>query len=268
MSAAGRRRPELSQHFLRRSGLASQLVRQIALAADDLVVEVGPGRGMLTAALLDTGARVLAVEADPALAALVRERFGRAVEVVEGDFRRFVIPEGARVVANLPFAITSDAVRQITTSGARDAHLIVQREAAERFAGAPHAPETLMSLLLKPWWHVEVLRPLRRVDFDPPPSVDCAFLWLARRDPPLVRDAESYHAFVRRSFGRARTMREALRASFTRPQAERLARDLRLPLDAPPSAATFEQWLALFRASTHLAEAALRDRQPDGQARR
>lgn len=209
---------------------------------------------MLTTALVATGARVLTVEVDPDLAQTVREQFGARVEAARGDFLRFEIPEGARIVANLPFSITAEAVRHIVRSGATDAHLIVQREAAERFAGAPWGRETLPSLELKPWWHVEVLRPLHRTDFDPPPSVDCVYLWLARRRPALVEDERAYRAFLGRTFGRGRTLREALRSVFTRPQVERLARDLRLPLDAPPSTATFEQWLALFRASSHLRE--------------
>src|SRR5690606_3828844 len=112
-----------------------------------------------------------------------RDRFGSQVEVVNGDFLAFDLPRDARIVANLPFGITAEAVRHICQSPARDAHLIVQREAAERFAGAPWGAETLPSLELKPWWHAEILRPLRRTDFDPPPAVDSAYLWLARRSP-------------------------------------------------------------------------------------
>lgn len=129
-------------------------------------MEVGPGLGALTEPLTariagGTG-RLVAVELDPELARAMHGRFADApqVGVREGDFLRTPIPPGARVVANLPFAITSDAVRHITASEARDAHLMVQREAAERFAGSPYGGETLPALLLKPWWHIEILRPL------------------------------------------------------------------------------------------------------------
>lgn len=222
---------------------------------------------MLTTALVETGARVLAVEVDPILARHIEERFATVatVEVIRGDFLAFPLPDDARVVANLPFGITAEAVRHIERSGVRDAHLVLQREAAAKFAGAPWGPETLVSLELKPWWHVEILRPLRRTDFDPPPSVDCAYVWLARRRPPLLPEAgtpegdthgggSGYRAFLRRTFGRGRTLREALRHAFTRPQVEHLRRELGLPLDRPPSSASFEQWLALYRASQRLRE--------------
>lgn len=254
MSAAGRRRPELSQHFLRRRELASRLVAAAALGPHDLVVEVGPGRGVLTEALVATGARVLAVEVDPDLARLVADRFAARVESVQADFLDFPIPRGARLIANLPFSITADAIRHVVRSEAQDAHFIVQREAAERFAGAPWGRETLASLELKPWWHTELLRPLRRTDFDPPPSVDCAYLWLARRTPPLLPLAERapYRSFFARTIGRGRTLREALRREFTRPQLDHITRDLGLPIDAHPTAATFDQWLAIYRASVRL----------------
>jgi 16S rRNA A1518/A1519 N6-dimethyltransferase RsmA/KsgA/DIM1 with predicted DNA glycosylase/AP lyase activity len=207
---------------------------------------------MLTAALVETGARVLAVELDPELGRTIDGRF-EDVELVIGDFLAFELPEGARIVANLPFGITARAIRHIKQSRAHDAHLILQREAAAKFAGRPWGPETLASLELKPWWHVEILQPLRRTDFEPPPSVDCAYLWLARRRPALLPEGDTaYQAFLRRTFGRGRTLGEVLRRSFTRTQLAHLRQELQLPLDGPPSTASFEQWLALYRAFVRL----------------
>jgi 16S rRNA (adenine1518-N6/adenine1519-N6)-dimethyltransferase len=230
------------------------------LAPSDFVVEVGPGRGVLTeqlaARLAPESGRLVAVEVDSDLAEAARARFAgdARVEIEAGNFLDYPIPAGARVAANLPFAITADAVRHITSSNARDAHLIVQREAAQRFAGAPRARETLPSLLLKPWWHIEVLRDLRPTDFDPPPSVESVYLWLAHRDPPLVhdRDAEAYRAVVEAVFGRADTLGRGLTRIFTRSQVDRLRRELGLDLDAAPSTASFDRWLAIFRAAQAL----------------
>lgn len=131
-----------------------------------------------------------------------------------------------------------------------DAYLIVQEEAAKRFAGTPYAPETLQALLLKPWWRVEIARRLKRSDFEPPPSVDCALLWMARRPRPLVEPSERdlYRDFVAAAFGRhAGTVHGELRRLLTRRQIRRLARDLRFDANTPPSALSFDQWLAVFR---------------------
>ena len=132
----------------------------------------------------------------------------------------------------------------------QDAWLVVQREAAERFAGGPYSRETLSSLLLKPWWQIEIARRLRRTDFDPPPNVEAVVLWLARRTRPLVDrlQATDYQRFIRTCFGRGdHTIRRCLRSEFTRKQVHRLGRDLRFDPSGPPSTLTFDHWLALFR---------------------
>lgn len=257
---AAQRRPTAAprawgQHFLRSGALAERLVDHGPFTPGTLVVEVGPGSGLLTRALARRGCRVLAVEVDPRLARDLDDAFAGEplVEVLEADFLGIELPLEPFVLAgNIPFAITADIVRKATRGSAlpEDVYLVMQTEAAERFAGAPWAPESLPSLRLKPWWHVELGMRLPAHDFEPPPSIDAAVLWLSRRTRPLVADADrdAYLRFVERAFGRGRHLRQALRAEFSRLQLLRLARDLRLDLDAPPSEIDFARWLALFRA--------------------
>ena len=195
------------------------------------------------------------MELDGELARVLRAEFSGNpnVEVVQQDFLRFELPHTPyKVFGSIPFARTADIVRRLVNDAAPpdEAYLIVQREAAERFAGTPYAPETLASLLLKPWWHTEIVRRLRRTDFDPPPSVDSVVLWLLRRDRPLVTGSEHarYTDFVTASFGRrGDSVARCVRGVFTRPQIARLARDLRFDPRAAPSALSFDQWLGLYR---------------------
>lgn len=245
------RRPELSQHFLRSGALAASLVAHSSVSRDDLVVEIGPGRGLLTHALARRAGRVVAVEIDARLADLLRSSAQSNVDVVTGDFFRFCAPSRPhKVFANLPFARTADIMRRLTdTPTLTEAYLVVQREAAERFAGYPYEDETIRSLSLKPWWHVEILRRLRRTDFAPVPNVDAVLLWLMRRDKPLVQGAEgdTYLRFIESQLGTTRTVRTALRRLFTHSQVRRLARDLRFSPEARPSELSFEQWLGVYR---------------------
>ncbi|MHB8516450.1 MAG: rRNA adenine N-6-methyltransferase family protein, partial [Dehalococcoidia bacterium] len=134
---------------------------------------------------------------------------------------------------------------------ATDAFLIVQREAAQKFAGVP--TETLFSLLHKPWHEITIERAFRRTDFVPQPSVESALLRVRRRERPLVArgEAADYRAFVGSGFG-APSMREALGERFTWRQIARLSRDLRFSRDARPPQLTFPQWLALFRFLEHV----------------
>ena len=115
------------------------------------------------------------MEFDGALAEALRARFlnDDRVTIVRFDFRRFRLPDVPyKVLGNIPFNRTAAIVRRLVRADAppRDVWLVVQREAAERFAGRPCSRETLPSLLLKPWWQIEIARRLRRTDFDPPPE--------------------------------------------------------------------------------------------------
>ena len=195
------------------------------------------------------------MEVDGALSQALRMRFLRdsRVTIVEADFLRFRLPDVPyKVLGNIPFNRTAAIVRRLVQADPppQDAYLVIQREAAERFAGGPCARETLSSLLLKPWWQIEIARRFRRTDFDPPPGVDVVALWLARRTRPLVDryQAVDYRRFIQSCFGRdGRSIRRCLRPQFTRTQIHRLSRNLRFDPSGPPGGLTFEQWLALFR---------------------
>jgi len=249
------RRAELSQHFLRNRALAASLVTQSTISSQDLVIEIGPGRGTLTSELAARCAHLIAVEVDERLHESLRVRFARSanIELVNSDFLQFELPRSPyKVFANTPFGLTATIIRLLTEAVVppKDAYLVVQREAAWRFAGEPYAPETLQSLLLKPWWHIEVARRLRRTDFDPPPSVDSVLIWFAHRTRPLVEVSRGafYRQFIASSFGRrGNSIRQCLRPAFTVRQIRRLSRDLRFQPSDRPSALSFDQWLGLFR---------------------
>ena len=250
------RSPELSQHFLRSPALAASLVAQAPVGPNDLVVEVGAGRGVLTAALARRCREVRGVELDERLCRELQWRFRHQPHacIVQADFLRYSLPDHApyKVVGNIPYNRTAAIIERLAgaTPPPEDVFIVVQREAAERFAGAPFAPESSVSLGLKPWWHVEIVRRLKRSDFDPIPRVDSVVLWMARRPRPLVAsvDDRSYREFIEASFGRTgNTIGRCLRATFSRNQIRQLGRDLHFDVSAPPGWLSFDQWLGLFR---------------------
>ena len=208
---------------------------------------------MLTAALAEIAREVRAIEVDPWLASKLRRRFAadERVTVLEADFFAAELPrERYSAFANVPFARTADVVRQLTEARPRpeDIYLVVQAEAAARFAGLPYGQESIASLALKPWWHLEVEHWFRRDDFSPPPAVDAVLLHLARRERPLVDSGlqREYVRFIEGSFGRGDVSR-GLRYRYSPRELRALAGRLRFDRHAPPSALSFEQWLVLFR---------------------
>jgi 23S rRNA (adenine-N6)-dimethyltransferase len=228
------------------------------LAPGTLALDAGAGRGALTEALGGAGCRVVAIERDSRLFRSLRARFvGRTnVECYHADALRFPLPrEPYAVVSNVPFSITAALVRRLldAPNPPHDAWLILQREAALKFAGAPSP--TLFSLLYQPRFTFEIVRTLRRTDFQPPPRVETVMLHVRHRPQPLVprREAAAWREFIRAGFFRsgAPDIQTAMRPFFTRRQLQALAREHGFDPSARASTLTFGQWLAMFRFHAH-----------------
>ena len=247
-----------TQSFLRDPRLVERLVAASSVTRDDLVVEIGPGAGIITDALARRAGRVVAVELDAALAERLRCRHASnpGVTIHAGDFLEFPLPrQPYKVFANIPFARTHEIVTRLTSAAQPpdDAWLIMQREAAEKFCGAPR--EYLYSALLKPWFAPEIAHHFRRGDFAPAPSVEVVLLRIQKRGPPLLapherqfyRDVVVY-CFVARQPG----IEHALRAILSHRQCRQTLLLSGVAPDATPSSISFTQWLQLYRAIARL----------------
>jgi 23S rRNA (adenine-N6)-dimethyltransferase len=251
------RRPELSQHFLRNADIARALVRRMAFSPGDLVVDAGAGDGALTQALGDARCRVIAVEKDERLYRLLLRRFAGHPNVTcrHADILAFSLPAVPyHVVSNVPYAITAALMRTLLHAARPpdSAALIVQREAAEKFAGTPR--ETLFSLLWKPYYEIAIACTVPRRDFVPPPRVQSALLRLHRHALPLVaaKSAPAYRSFITKALAHgAPEVSRGLRPFLTARQLNRLAHDLGFDARGPTSQLTFEQWLGVFRFVEH-----------------
>ena len=200
-----RSRAGTGQHFLV-PRLAADLVRNAGVTRGDLVVEIGGGTGVLTAALSARAGRVVVAEVDPAMVARLRSRFIRddRVRVVACDALELRLPrEPFRVVANLPFAQTTSLLRTLFDDPGLPllrADLIVQWGTAVKRCS--QRPSTLLSTSWGPWWELTITRKLAPSSFRPPPSCDCAVMTATRRPDPLldVRERDAFVRFVRDGF--------------------------------------------------------------------
>ena len=264
----------LAQNFLRSPRLVRRLVGMSTIGPSDTVYEIGPGNGIITAALASVARHVIAIEKDPDLVRRLRERFRPLdnVGIVEEDFleysfctrpgnaapsltvRRQTLTSQYKIFANIPYNITAQILRKILyeRSNLAEAYLILQKEAAKKFSGSPR--ETLFSILAKPFFEFRILSHLRRTDFWPVPNVDSAFLSIKRRSRPLIetQDVAPYRNFVEYGFGRWKpNLKLAFKNVFTYKQWKRLARKLDFPLNATPTELSFEQWLGLYHGFRH-----------------
>ncbi|MBI1957266.1 MAG: ribosomal RNA small subunit methyltransferase A [Candidatus Niyogibacteria bacterium] len=199
-------RNRLGQHFLTNRRLAEHMVENADVNRRDVVLEIGPGKGILTEALLKTGARVVAVEKDMALAADLREKFGKNKRfvLIEADIRdvlknpikyRFVrhSVSNIKVVANIPYYLTGQLFRLLVSDRKMPPRLLalmVQKEVAERIViltrkSLVRSKTNLLGLSILPFMTAEIAFRVSRGSFQPPPNVDSAVLILKRRPRSL-----------------------------------------------------------------------------------
>lgn len=209
------------QHFLSDPAMLRRIVEFADVSDGDVVLEVGPGPGVLTAALLERGAQVVAVEADRQMIELHHALIGEhsALEILAEDVLcerpapsqrvrdRLTARGGPRpyaFVANLPYSIASPLLVDVFEAfPPRVAVVMVQREVAQRMRAAPGSPEYgLLSVLIQLRATVEECMRLRPGAFWPPPKVDSAVLRIVpRRDSTAGSVAvEALHDTVRRAF--------------------------------------------------------------------
>lgn len=216
----------LGQHFLADQAALGRIVAAADLTPADRVLEIGPGLGTLTGLLAKEAGRVVAVELDDRLAAVLAERLSGQdnVEIHPGnilhisDFAPLVGP-AYKVVANLPYYITSAVLRHLLERQDPPCLLVVtvQREVAERIIAAP--PDmNLLAVSVQFYGRPRLVARIPSGAFYPPPKVDSAVVRIDVFDEPAVSLAEGvsvadYFRVVRAGFGHKRkTLRNALSA--------------------------------------------------------
>jgi 16S rRNA (adenine1518-N6/adenine1519-N6)-dimethyltransferase len=233
-------KPKLGQHFLASEDATARIVDALGDVSQSTVLEIGPGRGMLTAPLARRSRRLIAVELDRVLAAQLRLQFGmtRNVEVIEGDILSIDIdslfgpkpglsrpgidlkPQPAKVVGNLPYYITSDILlRLFSFSKYFDSIVImVQREVADRIAAEPGGRDYgMLSVTAQLYARVENLFTLPPEAFVPPPKVHSSVLRLTidPQQEKLGVAGDGFIDFLRLSFGQKRkTLWNNLKAKY------------------------------------------------------
>jgi 23S rRNA (adenine-N6)-dimethyltransferase len=225
-------------------------VRDAGIVPGTLALDLGAGRGALTRALADTGARVRAVELDPVALRELELRFGAdpRVEVVEGDATLVQLPdEPFAVVANLPFAVGTSILRRLLGEPRLP---LTQLDAIVEWGLAAKRtaiwPSTLLGCSWGARYELSVVRRIPRACFAPPPGVDAAVLRAVRRPDPLVPDGETaaYEALLQRAFA----ARGPLDRILPRAIVHRVAHELGFDPHAAARDLDVRQWSALYAA--------------------
>ncbi len=255
----------LGQNFLRDVSVCRRMVEAARVVEGDTVMEVGPGTGVLTKELLKTGARVIAVETDGDLLDTLRTQFvgQENFTLVHGDIRRVNIPkilaenkaESYKVVANLPYYITSSIIRLFLESQTPPTEMVlmVQKEVAERIV-APVGKMSVLSVAVRYYGRPEFLFGVPASSFWPQPKVQSAVIRIVRGSDTRA-DASSpatrnFFRVVRAGFSaRRKKLLNNLANSLHIPKSE--VADILAQLDISPTARAQElsvaQWEKLSR---------------------
>lgn len=219
---------KLGQNFLKNKDIVKRIVDSANLNVDDFVLEVGPGKGILTEELAKVCKEVMAVEIDRNLIAALRSKFERndKVKILEGDIlemnvegimSRELRSKGYKVVANIPYYITSPIIRFFLENefSPKEMILMVQKEVAERIVAKP-GNHSILSLSVQYYADPELLFCVSKNDFEPVPEVDSAVIRIkAGAERMAQKETENFFRTVRAGFcAKRKTLANNLSNSF------------------------------------------------------
>lgn len=198
----------LGQYFLADQEVVAHMLAYAAVGNEDEVLEIGAGTGSLTEALDRQAKKVYAVEKDAALCALLRDRFGRAssrTEILEGDVLSMTFPHCGKVVASIPFQVSSPLTIKLLTHEPAFALavLLYQQVFAEKLIAGPRTKAYgRLSVVAQALAEVELLEHVPRAAFYPPAPVKTAIVRLKARTgkQQLVADKAAFLDFVTAAF--------------------------------------------------------------------
>lgn len=233
-----------SQHFLRSSRLAKELIGHSTIKPGDLVYDIGAGSGVISAALAGRSRKVVAIEFEPRTADILRRNMQKFsnVAVLQDDFMKMALPqEPYKVLANIPFHLSSPIVRKLVEANnpPKAAYLIVQKQFAEKLQIDTERFTGMLGAYIAPWFTVRIRKRLHKTDFWPLPNVDTVFIELKLRDDSLIArtEMEQYRMLIENCFSTPKL--------FLNTPRERAG----IPLNLKPSQVSLEQWVRLFAAA-------------------
>jgi len=247
----------LGQHWLRDRDVLAHIADCAELTGSDTVLEIGPGLGTLTSELLRRSERVVAVEFDEDLARKLPAQFpGKNLEVVQSDILAFdlsQLPTDYKVVANVPYYITSKIVQLLMTATNKPsiAVLLVQKEVAQRLAARP-GDMSILAISAQIFADVTLGEMVPAAMFTPPPKVDSQVVIFKSRTKPYLTDVaeKDFFRVVKAGFSSKRKkLRSSLSGglSISTIQAEEYLTQANIDPNARAESLSLDDWTSLAR---------------------
>jgi len=251
----------LGQNFLKSEPALRMMVESGDIQPTDTILEIGPGKGVLTAQLLEKAGKVIAIEKDTDLVEILKERFkeeikNKKLEIIEGDCLEFDPHEhklkkgNYKLIANIPYNITGAIIKRFLAEVPSPSAMIllVQKEVAERIV-ARGGKESILSLSVKAYGTPHYLMKVGKRFFSPSPKVDSAIvaiIGISRDNFEGKDDEDAFFAVVRASFAHKRkVVRKNLEEILEKDQIAQIFSDIGIPTDARAEDLSFDTFLAM-----------------------
>ncbi len=250
----------LGQHFLKSKRAISKIISVAQLTEHDVVLEIGPGRGALTKALLETGARIIAIEKDSDMIEILEQMFATETEsgrllLIHDDVLTFDptshgLQQGRyKLIANIPYYITGEIIRRFLSEVTQPERmvLLVQKEVATRIA-ARDGKESILSLSVKAYGTPKLVMTVPARDFSPAPKVDSAILSITNiSHDRLSSDKEKqFFTIIKQAFSQKRKqLAGTIPPLVSKEKLIEFLTQQKLPVTARPEELSFEEWVKL-----------------------
>ncbi len=255
------RTPRLGQHFLTSKSALSLLIDTADITQDDTVLEIGPGKGVLTKELLAKAGKVIAVEKDRSLGSELSLRFKKEtgsgkLTLILDDIRNVSLktyglsPNSYKLVANIPYYITGELLRQSLGGDIQPELMVfmVQKEVAERIARAKK--ESILSISVKAYGTPHYIGTVKRGSFSPAPAVDSAILLIADISKERFTEISEcfFFSLVKSGFAEKRKQLKNNLGEFATPEEIKLIfTNLHIDIFARAEDIPLNQWFLLAR---------------------
>ena len=242
----------LSQNFIKSPQLVRQLLSASSINQNDTVVEIGPGKGIITQELINTTAQVVAIEKDRDLVPFLQDKFFGItnLKLINQDFLSWNFPTNPfKIFSNIPFSITAPILNKIFKSKNKptEIYFILQLEAAQKFSLSSNF-NNQDAILLAPFYSLKILGNIDRTAFTPKPQVDIVFVKFILKNKFEIDEInyQQFRDFIIYGFNQWKAnIFEIYKKIFSYSQFKKINHQLKIN-SLKPTQLNFSQWLSLF----------------------
>lgn len=239
----------LGQNFLFDEEALNTIAQDVT--EDDTIIEIGPGLGTLTAILLEKAKKVIAIELEPKMCQILKERFiaYNNIEIINEDILKIDIDklaENAKVVANLPYYITTPIITHLLQTNIKEITVLIQKEVAERICSNPGEKEAgAITYYVNYCADAKIIANVKKESFIPNPKVESSIVKLTKLEKPRVEviDEEKFFELIKTNFTKRRkTILNSLSSIIEKEKLETILRKLNIDTNTRGEQLTLKQY--------------------------